>query len=77
MNPLNEKTPTVYAGLDIAKASLQLHLQNVQHVLDNNPKGHAALLKKIRVVAGGPIVGEATGGYEKGVVPPCTPPPSP
>ena len=36
MNPLNEKTPTVYAGLDIAKASLQLHLQNVQHVLDNN-----------------------------------------
>ena len=65
---MNEKTPTVYAGLDISKATLQLHLQTVHHVLDNHPKGYATLLKKIRAVAGVPIVCEATGGYEKGVV---------
>lgn len=65
---MNEKNPTVYAGLDIAKATLQLHLQNTHHVLDNNPKGHATLLKKIRAVPGVQIVCEATGGYEKGVV---------
>ena len=68
MNTLNEKTPTVYAGLDISKATLQLHLQNVQHVLDNDPKGYAALLKMIGVVGGVQVVCEATGGYEKGIV---------
>ncbi len=65
---MNEKNTTVYAGLDIAKATLQLHLQNVHHVLDNNPKGYADLLKKIRALPGLQIVCEATGGYEKGVV---------
>ena len=65
---MNEKIPTVYAGLDIAKASLHLHLQNRHHVLDNHPKGYAALLKKIGAVARVQIVCEATGGYEKGVV---------
>ena len=68
MNTLNEKTPTVYAGLDISKATLQLHLQNTHHVLDNNPKGYAALLKKIRAPGAVQIICEATGGYEKGVV---------
>ncbi len=65
---MNEKKSPVYAGLDIAKASLQLHLQNVQHVLDNNPAGHAAILQKIAAVPGAHIVCEATGGYEKGIV---------
>ena len=65
---MNEKPPTVYAGLDISKATLQLHLQNVHHVLDNNPEGYAALLKKIGAVGGVQIICEATGGYEKGVV---------
>ena len=65
---MNEKTPTVHAGLDLAKATLQLHLQNTHHVLDNTPKGHAALLKMLRAVPGAHLVCEATGGYEKGVV---------
>jgi transposase len=65
---MNENKPTVYAGLDIAKATLQLHLQHVHHVLANDPQGHAALLKMIRAVGGVQIVCEATGGYEKGVV---------
>ena len=68
MNTMNENKSTVYAGLDLSKATLHLHLQNTHHVLDNNPKGHAALLKKIRAVAGVQIICEATGGYEKGVV---------
>jgi transposase len=65
---MNENNSPVYAGLDIAKVTLQLHLQNVQHVLDNHPEGHAALLKKLRAVPGVQLVCEATGGYEKGVV---------
>lgn len=68
MNILKENHPTVHAGLDIAKATLQLHLQNVHHVLDNDPKGHAALLEKVRAVPGTQVVCEATGGYEKAVV---------
>jgi transposase len=68
MNTLNEKTPTVYAGLDISKATLQLHLQNTHHVLDNHPTGYAALLKKLRSLDGVQIICEATGGYEKGIV---------
>ena len=68
MNTLNENNSTVYAGLDIAKATLQLHLHNVHHLLDNTPKGHAVLLKKVRAFAGVQVVCEATGGYEKGVV---------
>lgn len=68
MNTLNENKPTVYAGLDISKATLHLHLQNQDHVFDNDATGHAALLKKIRAVGGVQIICEATGGYEKGVV---------
>ena len=68
LNTLNENPPAVYAGLDIAKATLQLHLQNVQYVLDNNPAGHAALLKMIAAVPGVQLICEATGGYEKGIV---------
>lgn len=68
MNTLNEKKPTVYAGLDISKATLQLHLEKAYHVLENGPKGHATLLKKIRALGGVQIICEATGGYEKGVV---------
>lgn len=65
---MNNTQPVVYAGLDISKAKLQLHLQNRQHVLDNNPKGYADLAQKICAVGGVQIICEATGGYERGVV---------
>ena len=68
---MTEKTVPVYAGLDISKATLQLHLQNVQYVFDNQPKGHTALLKKLRAVPGVHLVCEATGGYEQAVVTVC------
>lgn len=71
MNTLNQKTPPVYAGLDIAKATLQLHLQNTHHVLANNPTGYAALLQQLGAVGPVQLICEATGGYEKGVVAAC------
>lgn len=68
MNTLPEKTPIVYAGLDIAKATLQLHLQGRQHALPNTTAGHARLVKLLRSITQIHLVCEATGGYERPVV---------
>lgn len=68
MNILPEKPQPVYAGLDIAKATLQLHLQGRQHALPNTAAGHTRLLKLVRAVPGVHLVCEATGGYERAVV---------
>src|ERR1700679_4170542 len=68
MNTLPEKTPAVYAGLDISKAPLQLHCQNQQYALPNTPGGHRRLLQILRPVPGTQVVCEATGGYERAVV---------
>lgn len=68
MNTLPEITQTVYAGLDIAKATLQLHLQGRQSALPNTPAGHTRLLKLLRPHCGVHVVCEATGGYERAVV---------
>jgi transposase len=68
MNSLPENTQTVYAGLDIAKATLQLHLQGRHHTLTNTPSGHAQLCKLLRAVPTVHLVCEATGGYERAVV---------
>lgn len=74
MNTLPEKKPTVHetqtihAGLDVAKATLQLHLQGRQHALPNTAAGHAQLLKRLRARPGVHVVCEATGGYERAVV---------
>jgi transposase len=64
MNTLPEKKPVVHAGLDVAKAALQLHLQGRQHALPNTPAGHAQLV----ALPGAHVVCEATGGYERAVV---------
>jgi transposase len=58
----------LYAGLDVAKSSLQLHLDGRSHLLANDPKGHAQLLKLLRPYPQAQIVCEATGGYEQPVV---------
>lgn len=68
MNNLPEKTAAVYIGLDIAKATLQLHCQNQQATLPNNADGHVRLIKRLRAVPGAHLVCEATGGYERSVV---------
>jgi len=63
-----ETTVTVYAGLDIAKATLQLHLQNHQFSLANTVAGHAELVQQLRALPKTHVICEATGGYERGVV---------
>lgn len=57
----------VYAGLDVAKATLQLHLQTKSIDLDNTPSGHALLVKRLSAIPGAHVVCEATGGYERAV----------
>jgi transposase len=68
MNTLPEKTSVVHAGLDIAKATLQLHCQSRQYVLPNTAAGHARLVKLLRPITGVQLVCEATGGYEREIV---------
>jgi len=63
-----KKSAAVYAGLDIAKATLQLHLQDRQHVLPNSAEGHRKLVRLLRAVPAAQVVCEATGGYERTVV---------
>jgi transposase len=65
---MTENTSPVYAGLDIAKASLQLHFQNQQHALPNTPAGHQKLLALLDRCPKVQIICEATGGYERPVV---------
>jgi transposase len=57
----------LYAGLDVAKSSLQLHLDGRSHLLANDPEGHAQLLKLLRPYPQAQLVCEATGGYEQPV----------
>jgi transposase len=68
MNTLPETVPTVHAGLDVAKATLQLHLQGRQHALPNTASGHGQLLRLLRAVPGAHLVCEATAGYEQPLV---------
>ena len=65
---MNQKPSTVYAGLDIAKASLQLQWQDKSFDLPNTPAGHAQILKLLAAVPGAHVICEATGGYERAVV---------
>jgi transposase len=59
---------TIYAGLDIAKLNLQLHLAGHVHDLPNSAAGHRRLLKLLALQPGVHVVCEATGGYERDVV---------
>ncbi len=65
---MNDQKTSVYAGLDIAKASLHLHLQTKSYDLLNTPEGHAQLIKRLAAIPGMHVICEATGGYERVVV---------
>jgi transposase len=65
---MTKKSVAVHVGLDIAKATLQLHLQGQQHALDNSEAGHRQMLALLQAVPGAHVVCEATGGYERTVV---------
>jgi transposase len=64
---MNQKITPVYAGLDIAKASLQLHLQGKSFDLANSASGYSQLLKRLAAIPGVHVICEATGGYERAV----------
>jgi transposase len=61
-------TTIIYAGLDIAKLNLQLHLDGRFHDLPNTAAGHDQLLELLAAHATVQIICEATGGYERDVV---------
>ena len=65
---MNQNITPVYVGLDVAKATLQLHLQGRSFDLTNNSGGHSQLIKRLRAVPSAHIICEATGGYERAVV---------
>lgn len=58
---------TIYAGLDIAKLNLQLHLAGRLYDLPNTAAGHRRLLKHLANHPGIHLLCEATGGYERDV----------
>jgi transposase len=61
-------TTIIYAGLDIAKSNLQLHLAGQFHDPPNTPGGHRRLLKYLTAHPAVQVICEATGGYEREVV---------
>jgi transposase len=58
----------VYAGVDVAKATLQLHLQGQQSEWNNTPKALKQLRAHLQKVPHLHVVCEATGGYERNLV---------
>jgi transposase len=67
-----KKIPTpVYVGMDVAKATLQVHLNGHQFEFKNDAKGHARLSAKLARLALPHLVCEATGGYERPIVEAC------
>lgn len=69
MNLPKTPAPVQYAGLDIAKATLDLHLQGQSARFAHDAKGCAALVARLQA-RGAPVhvVCEATGGWERPIV---------
>jgi transposase len=59
---------TCYVGMDVAKATLQVHLKGHQIEFKNNSAGHAQLSKQLAKLTLPHVICEATGGYERHVV---------
>ena len=73
-NNKNNNNLTFYAGVDIAKATLEFNVGAASSSLNNDPKGHARILKLLAAAeAARPgykihVIVEATGGYEGALV---------
>jgi transposase len=65
---MQSQNATVYAGIDVAKATLQLHLQCRQSEFLNAPADLRQLVKRLQKVPAVHVVCEATGGYEQAMV---------
>jgi transposase len=64
---MKKNPPPVYVGMDVAKATLQVHLQGRQIQFRNDPAGHTQLCKKLTALSTAHVICEATGGYEDAV----------
>jgi len=65
---MSQTNPILHIGLDVAKLSLELHVEGRSHALGNDAKGYARILKLLLPYPGAHVVCEATGGYEQRVV---------
>lgn len=61
-------SPAVHVGVDVAKATLQVHCQGRQSEVKNASQDHAALCKELKALPGAHVICEATGGYERPMV---------
>lgn len=68
INTMQINPQTVYAGVDVAKATLQVHLLGRQLEFGNDPKELARLIQELQTVPHLHVVCEATGGYERPLV---------
>jgi transposase len=66
--PMKKNTAHTYVGMDVAKATLQVHLNGHQFEFPNDTKGHAQLCKKLAQLSLPQVICEATGGYEGAAV---------
>jgi transposase len=63
---MSQNNPTtVYMGVDIAKDSLALHLQERTYSMGNDAKGIARILALVSKTSHPHVIMEATGGYER------------
>lgn len=60
--------PKVYVGIDVAKATLQVHVQGRQAEFKNTPSGLRQLRQVLQKTPEVHVVCEATGGYERALV---------
>ena len=67
---VNRKTKAapVYVGVDVAKATLQVHRQGLQIEISNTAAPQAKLCRELKMLPAVHVVCEATGGYERDLV---------
>jgi transposase len=66
---MSTNTSILHVGLDIAKDSLQVNLQNQNFSLPNATGGHHQLVERLKAISVPLlVVCEATGGYEQAIV---------
>jgi transposase len=65
---MKENPATVYVGIDVAKATLQVHRQGVQTEFANAPAALRKLCQELQALPGAHVICEATGGYEQALV---------
>lgn len=63
-------TSTTTVGIDVSKRNLDIHVheENKSWRVNNDPDGHARLIKQMQAIQADMIVFEATGGYESRAV---------